>query len=145
MIDRRALLLAGLGLAFEQIDQSASRPKAGDLLVKAGDATKKALTASDMQTGAPQTLAWPMDPTDRVVRSGSRLNQIVLLRLDAETLTVETRAPSGARAAAQAPAPISQPPPPPPPAPMPQVLRDYKPVTAERLKNADASDWLMVR
>jgi alcohol dehydrogenase (cytochrome c) len=42
-------------------------------------------------------------------------------------------------------APVALSPPLPPPAPMPQVLRDYKPVTAERLKNPDASDWLMVR
>ena len=28
---------------------------------------------------------------------------------------------------------------------MPQVLQTYKPVTAERLKNPDAGDWLMVR
>ena len=28
---------------------------------------------------------------------------------------------------------------------MPLVLRNYKPVTAERLKNPDAADWLMVR
>jgi alcohol dehydrogenase (cytochrome c) len=45
----------------------------------------------------------------------------------------------------QAPVVVSPPLPPPPPAPMPQVLRDYQPVTAERLKNPDASDWLMVR
>jgi rieske iron-sulfur protein len=93
-IDRRALLLAGFGLAFEQIDQSSGRPKAGDLLVKAGDATKKALTPRDIQAGAAQTLAWPMDPTDGVVRSASRLNQVILLRLDAETLTADTRARS---------------------------------------------------
>jgi rieske iron-sulfur protein len=91
-IDRRALLLAGLGLAFKQTDPSASRPKAGDLLVKAGDAARRPLTASDIQLGAPQTLAWPMDRADRVVRSGSRLNQVVLLRLDAQTLADETRA-----------------------------------------------------
>jgi alcohol dehydrogenase (cytochrome c) len=49
---------------------------------------------------------------------------------------------------AQAPAALSPPLPPlppPPPAPMPQLLRDYKPVSAERLKNPNASDWLMVR
>jgi alcohol dehydrogenase (cytochrome c) len=47
--------------------------------------------------------------------------------------------------AIQAPVALGPPLPAPPPAPMPQVLRDYKPVTAERLKNPDASDWLMVR
>src|SRR5262245_50204630 len=31
------------------------------------------------------------------------------------------------------------------PAPTPAVLQNYKPVTAERLKNPEASDWLMVR
>jgi alcohol dehydrogenase (cytochrome c) len=35
--------------------------------------------------------------------------------------------------------------PPPPAEPMPQRLRNYKPVTAARLKNPDAGDWLMVR
>src|SRR5687767_8351447 len=39
--------------------------------------------------------------------------------------------------------------PPPPPIPPPPdaaaVVRDYRPVTAERLKNPDADNWLMVR
>src|SRR5439155_8373823 len=59
---------------------------------KAGDAAKTPLTPRDIATGAAQTLAWPMDPTDRVVRSASRLNQVLLLRLDADALTAETRA-----------------------------------------------------
>ena len=45
----------------------------------------------------------------------------------------------------QAPVVLSPPLPPPPPAPMPELLRSYKPVTVERLKNPDAGDWLMVR
>ena len=39
----------------------------------------------------------------------------------------------------------AQTPPPQPPAPVPAVLQNYKPVTAERLKNPEDSDWLMVR
>ena len=35
-----------------------------------------------------------MDPADRTVRSGSRLNQIVVVRVDPETLSAETRARS---------------------------------------------------
>ncbi len=35
--------------------------------------------------------------------------------------------------------------PPPPQAPMPAVLRDYKPITADRLKNPEDGNWLMVR
>jgi alcohol dehydrogenase (cytochrome c) len=33
----------------------------------------------------------------------------------------------------------------PPPPPMPQVLRNYQPVTAERLKNPEDGNWLMIR
>src|SRR5260370_38165725 len=39
----------------------------------------------------------------------------------------------------------AQTPPPQPPARVPAVLQNYKPVTAERLKNPEDSDWLMVR
>lgn len=41
---------------------------------------------------------------------------------------------------------LSQPPvEPPPPAPLPAVLRNYQPVTAERLKNPEPSNWLSIR
>src|SRR3954465_5716520 len=45
----------------------------------------------------------------------------------------------------QAPVVPGAPLPPPPAAPMPPSLRNYKPVTAARLKNPDPGDWLMVR
>src|SRR5262245_23369055 len=32
-----------------------------------------------------------------------------------------------------------------PPAPMPAVLQNYQPVTAERLKNPEPGNWLMIR
>ena len=32
-----------------------------------------------------------------------------------------------------------------PPAPVPPVLRDYQAVSEERLKNPEASNWLMIR
>src|SRR5262249_33819913 len=41
--------------------------------------------------GGPFLIAWPMDPKARLVRDGSRLNQILLLRLRPEDLTEETR------------------------------------------------------
>lgn len=94
-MNRRVLLLAGFGLALGQTDPSSSRPRAGDLLVKAGDANKSPLTPRDIQSGAAQTLAWPMDP-DGTVRSASRLNQVILVRLDPETLSAETRARAAA-------------------------------------------------
>jgi rieske iron-sulfur protein len=91
-IDRRALLLAGIGLAIGQADAASTRPRAGDLFVKAGDSARTPLMPADIPIGAPQTLAWPMDPADGTVRSGSRLNQVILLRLDPQTMSPETRA-----------------------------------------------------
>ena len=91
-LERRMLLMAGLGLALRQTDASSIRPKAGDLFVKSGDASRTALAPGDIPLGAPQTLVWPMDPSNGTVRSGSRLNQVILLRLEPDTLTAETRA-----------------------------------------------------
>jgi Rieske Fe-S protein len=93
-MDRRdvikILALTSLGAAAQD-DPAAMRPKEGDLIVKAGDAAKKPLTAADIPLGAMQTVAWAMDPTDGTVRSGSRLNAVMLLRLDPATLAPETR------------------------------------------------------
>jgi rieske iron-sulfur protein len=90
-MNRRVLLLAGLGLALRQSDPASSRPKVGDLFVKPGDAARTPLAPGDIPLGTAQTLAWPMDPSDGTVRSGSRLNQVILLRLDPNTLSPETR------------------------------------------------------
>ena len=100
MIDRRAVLKAGMGLglalplasrAVAQDDRAALRPQEGDLLIKSGDAARTPLTPADIQLAAAQTLAWAMDPADRTVRSGSRLNQLVVIRFDPATLSAETR------------------------------------------------------
>jgi Rieske Fe-S protein len=37
-------------------------------------------------------MAWAMDPRSRIVRSGSRLNRVLLLRFDPEALAADTRA-----------------------------------------------------
>ena len=98
-MNRRALLLAGLGLALGQSDAASSRPKAGDLFVRNGDAAKTPLTPDDIPLGAAQTLAWAMDPAG-TVRSGSRLNQVLLLRLDPER---SRRRPARGRPTASSP------------------------------------------
>jgi rieske iron-sulfur protein len=101
-VDRRAILKAGiclgLGSSLEsrtiagQADGASAMPKEGDLLVKPGDAARRPLTPEDVPIAAMQTMAWAMDPADQTVRSGSRLNQLLLLRFDPEKLTPETRA-----------------------------------------------------
>ena len=101
-MERRAVLQGGLRLGIclnlapavllGQDDPAALRPKEGDLLVKESDTAKQPLTPADLAIGAAQTMAWAMDPTDRTVRSASRLNRVLLIRLDAGKLNPETQA-----------------------------------------------------
>jgi rieske iron-sulfur protein len=71
------------------------RPKAGDLLVRADGGA--ALTPADIAADAPPLAAWPMDPAGSVTRNGSRLNKVLVLRLDPQTLgeTAKERAADG--------------------------------------------------
>src|SRR5437773_6021004 len=85
------LRLCAPALAFGQDDPKSSRPKEGDMFVKMTDSSMTPLTAEDLAVGAPQTIAWPFDPIEKILRNGSRLNQVLLLRLDPEKLTPETR------------------------------------------------------
>jgi Rieske Fe-S protein len=98
-VGRRVVLKGALALAVAksrsahaQEDASSVRPKEGDLLVRVGDASSTPLTPDDVRLGAAQTMAWPLDPADRTVRSGSRLNRILLVRFEPEKLSPETRA-----------------------------------------------------
>ena len=101
---RRAVMKAGLGLGFGlcllprpapgQEDQASVRPREGDLLVKVGDARATPLTPDDIPSSEAQTIAWAMDPATRIVRSGSRLNQVILIRLGLDTLTPPTKSRS---------------------------------------------------
>jgi Rieske Fe-S protein len=78
-------------VAAGQDEGGSARPKEGDQLIKSGDAGRTPLRPADIPLDAAQTLAWAMDPSDRTVRSGSRLNQLILLRLDPKTLSPDTR------------------------------------------------------
>lgn len=78
-------------LALGQDDRASLRPQEGDLLIRVGDPSMKPLTLGDLPVGAMQTMAWAVDPTDNTVRNGSRLNRVLLLRLDAAELSPETR------------------------------------------------------
>src|SRR5450631_1251143 len=65
------------------------RPKDGDHLVAIDAATAVALEPKDI--AGPQIIAWPMDPAAKLVRNGSRLNKVLLVRLDPATLVDATR------------------------------------------------------
>lgn len=76
-------------------DPADERPKAGDLLVRVDGGA--ALTPADIVADAPPLPAWPMDPAGSVTRNGSRLNKVLVLRLDPQTLgeTAKERAADG--------------------------------------------------
>lgn len=70
---------------------ASERPKEGDLLVAIDGEKVDALAPSDIPAGGPPVLAWPMDAGDKTVRKESRLNKILLVRLDPTTLVGVTK------------------------------------------------------
>ena len=80
------IAVLGADLAIGATDNPAfaepadERPKAGDLLVAIEGGKKVALEVKDIPAGGPPVFAWPMDPTGEIVRSGSRLNKVLLVR-----------------------------------------------------------------
>ena len=96
-IGRRRALELGLALtlaprlAVAQTEPARERPKEGDLLVAVSAKTPEPLKPEDVPLGGNQTFAWPMDPESQTVRSGSRLNKVLLLRLDPEGFDAETK------------------------------------------------------
>jgi len=98
---RRRVLKACCGLALctsvvargDETDDAVAPPQEGDALVFAyGDRAGQVIAPADVVLGAKQVLAYPMQPASRRVRDGSRLNQLVLVRMPPEKLTDATRA-----------------------------------------------------
>jgi rieske iron-sulfur protein len=88
-------MLAAPGLAFAQDDDAKrERPQPGDVLVNIGAADPVPLNVTDIPRGGPQILAWPMDLVSKTMRDGSRLNKVLLLRLDPVSFDQATRARS---------------------------------------------------
>jgi rieske iron-sulfur protein len=91
---RRSLLLTALATgaclaatrstAAEQDQPGADmRPQKGDLLVVSdGEHEGEIVKPDDLKLGGPPVRAWPKDPKTSVVRDGSRLNEILIVKLD---------------------------------------------------------------
>ena len=103
--ERRSLLRACCALAVTRAlrvraDESTAEPppealappQPGDVLVYAfGARTNQPIALADVAAGAKQITAFPMDAATRRVRDGTRLNQLIVVRLAAEALSDETR------------------------------------------------------
>src|SRR5205823_450896 len=69
------------------------RPQEGDQFVfSSGDRDGQLVTPEYLPLGGPQQLAYPMDPRAKIVRNGSTLNLVALIRFDPAELADETRA-----------------------------------------------------
>jgi Rieske Fe-S protein len=101
---RRALILTALATsacvavsksvaaADEGQPGSDERPQKADVLVlsegeHAGDIVKP----QDLKLGGPPLRAWPKDPKTSVIRNGSRLNEVLVVKLDPAELDDDTR------------------------------------------------------
>ena len=71
--------------AAQDVDPRAARPREGDRLVFASGSRKgQPIAPADVPPGESPLTAYPMDPVTSVVRDGSRLNQVLLARLEPE-------------------------------------------------------------
>jgi len=101
---RRELLLGALATtaclgcsapvrAGEDPPGSDERPQKGDVLVfSEGDSEGKLIKATDLTLGGPPVHAWPQDPKTSVIRSASRLNELLIIKLDPASLDEQTKA-----------------------------------------------------
>ena len=86
-----ALTTHVIGRADETSDAS-TPPQIGDVLVFAfGERASQALKAEDVAPSAAQILAYPMHPATQTVRNGTRLNQLIVVRVDPDALAPDTR------------------------------------------------------
>lgn len=102
---RRRKVLGGLcaaglampvaGTAQEPDPQSLEPPRENDVLVRAfGDDAGNVIAVDELAPDSKQIFAWAMDPLTGVIRNGSRLNQVLLVRVDPARMSEQTAARS---------------------------------------------------
>jgi rieske iron-sulfur protein len=101
---RRSLLLSALaaGASLATVNSATAddekpgadqRPQKGDLFViSEGERKGEVIKPDDLKLGGPFVRAWPQDPKTSVVRRGSRLNEVVIVKLDVNELDDDTKA-----------------------------------------------------
>ncbi|MDO6515188.1 MULTISPECIES: ubiquinol-cytochrome c reductase iron-sulfur subunit [unclassified Neptuniibacter] len=68
------------------------RPKPGDqLVVEDGHGNARVISASELKLEVQQIMAFPQDPVTGVIRSGSRFNKVMVMRLNPELMDEDTK------------------------------------------------------
>ena len=93
----QALAALGIGLprfvAAEEPGGDATPPRENDRLVYAlGERNGEPIEPAALVVGERQVVAYPQDPATGRLRNGTRLNQVLVVRLDPATLTAATAA-----------------------------------------------------
>ena len=84
--------VTGAAAGDEDDPRKEKRPQKGDLLVfSEGERAGQTITPDDLKVGEPPVHAWPKDAANAIVRDGSRLNEVLLVRLDPDELDEDTR------------------------------------------------------
>ena len=100
-IKRRRLLQVCCGLALapptvvraDEGEDALAPPQENDLLVFAfGQRAGQTIAADDVVMGARQVLAYPMSPATQQARNATRLNQLIVVRVDPSLFAPETLA-----------------------------------------------------
>lgn len=67
-------------------------PRKGDWLVRADDDSKTPLRSADLKADEKQLIVYPYDPKTKTLRDSTRLNRILLIKIDPGTMDAATRA-----------------------------------------------------
>lgn len=91
---RASLKVLGTALALSSLppaNAASDAPQAGDWLVAVDADSFKPLSVTDLKVGEKQVIAFPYDPIVQRARNTSRLNRILLIKLDLASLNASTR------------------------------------------------------
>src|SRR5690242_19952694 len=75
-----SLVLPGAAIAQGTNGGENERAKVGDLFVPIEGGGHSPIEPRDVPIGGPPLFVWPMEPANGIVRNGSRLNKVLLLR-----------------------------------------------------------------